>query len=190
MRREDSDRSLSEKQERGREVRIIPDAGRRPFGEAAKQRERAKRDDERWNAEQRHEQRIQASGGHARGDRRGGGERDGPSRVTRRHSENDGAQGEQRSDRQIDPAGENDGRKRQRQQTDLGARAHDLARVVDCEKVRSDDGEHHDFGAEAQGEDAFVGRHPHGVAIARVVEPTASAATAPRMIAPCSARSQ
>src|SRR2546425_9822018 len=96
LRRKDSDRSLSEKQKRGREVRIIPDAGGRPFGEAAKQRERAKRDDERWNAEQRHEQRIQAPGGHARGDRRGGGERDRPSRVTRRHSEDDGGQGEQR----------------------------------------------------------------------------------------------
>src|SRR5439155_13676217 len=149
-------------------------------------------DDERGNPKQRHEHRVQRSGGNARGECRGGSERDRPSGFARRDAEHDRTQREQGPDREIDAAGQNDGRESDSEQTDLGARAHDLACVGDRQKIRSDNAEHHDLDAEAHGKNAFV-RHWFAAEACRrrtSRAATASAATAARTIAPSSARSQ
>ena len=107
-----------------------------PSADAAKERERAERDDERREAEPRDHHRVERAAEQRLQQR----ERDGrpaaappPSRhsapsTTRREPHH-------RADREVDAAGDDDRRERQREQPDLHAEPHDLERVARAEEV-------------------------------------------------------
>ena len=133
-----ADIALTQPQDRRREAGVVHRAVGDPLGEAAEQRQRAERDDQRRNAERRNQRRVQraagASGGQGHGRR--GGRR--PSPVARGGAEHHRGEPHHRADGQIDAAGDDDRRHRHRQQADFHAQPHHLERVRDGQKTRRD----------------------------------------------------
>ena len=107
---------LSEKKEGTREVRKRIRSVGNGFGDASKQQERAKRHDERRQAQLCYERGIEAPGHRAYRNCDGGGSGGREAGVAAELAEDDGAESEQRADRQVDACGQDDGRHHQSQQ--------------------------------------------------------------------------
>ena len=136
---------LPEKQKRRRKIRERIHAARDRFGESAKERERAERDDERRQAQPGDERGVQSARQRADAQRARRRHRHRQARVAPQFAEQDRAQPEQRADRQIDAARENDRRHHQREQADLDRvaddrmfRATEVFRRVETEPFRRD----------------------------------------------------
>ena len=131
LRRDDSPQvPLSERQEAAREPAVVGGPVRQPLGDPAEHRHRSQRDDERWEVQPRDQQRVQQSARTADEHRRGRGRRDRQMPISIRPAKRDRREAHHRSDRQIDAAGDDDGRQRQRQQAELDADARDLEEIA------------------------------------------------------------
>jgi hypothetical protein len=137
-RHEAADVALAEPQDRRREAGIIHGAVRDAFRKAPKQRQRAERDDQRRNAEHRDERRVQRAARTSDGEGHGRRGRRRPSPVARRSAEHHGRESHHGADRQVDAAGDDNGRHRYGEQADFHAQPHHFERVRDAEKIRSD----------------------------------------------------
>jgi hypothetical protein len=126
------------------------------FRKPAEQRQRAERDEQRRQRKARDQHRIQRAPGRTRGERcqRSGPDRE--PRVAPPKPEDHGDQPHQRADRQIDPAGDDDGREREREQADFAGQPHELDQVAPRREVGACQPEHGDDDREQAGERALV----------------------------------
>ncbi len=77
--------------------------------------------------------------------------------VPARRAEDDSREPHHRSDRQVDAAGDDDRRQRNRQEPELHAEARDLEEVPGCGEVRRDEGEERDLGRQRDNQDRVTG---------------------------------
>jgi hypothetical protein len=151
---------LAEKEKSRREPRVVDRAPRHPLGHAAKQREGAERDDQRRQPQPGDEQRIQRAARAAGEDRACGGQRHRQMPIVVRRPEGDGGEPHHRSDRQIDPAGDDDRRERDGEQAELDAEPRDLEEISQREKVRRNRREEEDLAGQRQQQHPFAVREP------------------------------
>ena len=199
LRRHDAAKiALAEGEERARKSGVVAGALGQALGEAAEQRERAERHDQRREPEAGDSSAFSAPPASPTSTRGGSGDGDRQMPVGRGDAEDDRREPHHRADRQIDAAGDDDRRQRHREQAELDAQARDLEDVAGGEEVRRDRREDHDLGGEREQQAAI--RCP-GRALATawrsrarlrpaLARAAASAATAARMIAPWIACSQ
>ena len=77
--------------------------------------------------------------------------------VPARRAEDDGRQPHHRADRQVDAAGDDDRRQRDRQEPELHAEARDLEEVPGRGEVRRDEREERDLGRQRDEQDRVTG---------------------------------
>ena len=146
LRRNDAPQiALAEAKQARREPGIVDGAARDPFGQTAKERQRSERDDERRDLEPGNERRVQRAA-HAPYEQGHGRRRaDRQAEVAVRRAESHGGEPHRRADGQIDPAGDQNRRHRNRQQTHLDAEANHLEGIRHRQEVRRNDREHRHF---------------------------------------------
>ena len=145
--------SLSDAKNGRREAGIVRRAVRDALGQASKERQRSERHDERRDVERRDQRGVQNAAAAAGQQGRGRGHADRQAPIAIRRAEDDRREAHHGSDRQIDPAGDEDRRHRDREQADLDAEAHHLEDIRHRREVRRDGGKHDGFDPERGEED-------------------------------------
>ena len=147
---------LAEKQKRLREMREGVHAVGDGFGQAAEQGKGGERDDERRQPEPGDEDRVETARQAARQQSEDRRHPDGEMRVTPKGAEEDRAQAKEGADRQINPAGEHDGRHGQRQEADLDGVANDVESIIQGPEMVAGDAEKPPFGDEDNQQNGFM----------------------------------
>ncbi len=148
--------SLPEMQKRRGKPRVADRGFGHAFSDAAEQGERAERDDERRKPEPRDEERIQAAAGGPDDDRHDCSRGKRKMEILPGGAEGHGGKPHHRADGEVDAAGNENRRQRDRQQSELDVEPRDLEEVDGCEEIRRDDGEDRHFGGNRGGKNLFM----------------------------------
>ena len=123
----------------------IVDTAGQPFRQAAKDRERAERDDQGRDAPARDQNAVQAARQCAQAKRRRRGHADRQPAVAPEFAKDDRRETHQRTDRQVDAPGRDHRSQGHRQEADLDAQTEHFERVGQREKIGADDREDRDL---------------------------------------------
>ena len=147
---------LAEDEERRREIREGVHTARDGFGESAEQRVAAQRDDERRQLLPGNEQGIESARDSSNAERAGHREWNRQAGIAPQFAEQNRAQPQQRTDRKIDAARENDRGHHQREQADFDRVPDHVERIVERAEARADRVEIEPLEREHQQQHRFV----------------------------------
>ncbi len=151
-----SDVALAEPQEARWKPGVVLDTTRHPFGDSAKERQRAECDDERWEFEPRDEGGVERTAGRANEQRECHRKNQRDVCVAPEKSEHHGRQTHHRADGKVDAAADDDGREGEGEQSDLDAQPRDLERIADGGEVVARHTEDRHFGDNDEQQDPLV----------------------------------
>ena len=159
------------------------------FGEAAVEGQRGQRGDQRRHVEAGDDEAVAEPGQRAAGQRASHGERQGQADILPEHAEQDGREPQNRADRQIDAAGDDDEGHGQGDESDLRHQAALVEQVVGGEEPVRQQGEHDQGEDGERRQNGLVAEERcggHGDLRRRAM----SASTVARIMRPSTARSQ